>query len=181
MAHHCHFTRHDINVGDSVRIFCSPQSPQRQGRAAILTARHVSVDPLKSIGLDHRPFSAQSQRLLARERSDRRSLLIQPLYSVICLHTHYELASKALLNHDLVGRYQSGLQLRQVQLSRWATPLELVAAHIIDINECEIQAAQGPEQQLTRRHQRDKTMPLPQPALPSQRMIVSYLSHCLFH
>mgnify|MGYP007000417311 len=29
--------------------------------------------------------------------------------------------------------------------SRWATSLELVAAHIIDINECEIQAAQGPE------------------------------------
>jgi hypothetical protein len=24
-------------------------------------------------------------------------------------------------------------------------------------------------------------MPLPQPALPFQRMIVSYLSHCLFH
>ena len=41
---------------------------------------------------------------------------------------------------QLCGRNQSGLQLRQIQLSRRNTPLELVATHVININECEIQA-----------------------------------------
>ena len=111
MAHHGHLSRHRINIGNPVRILRFPQPPQRQGRSAILTARHVTVDPLNLIGLDDRSFITERQRLLSRKRGDRCALLVQPLHTVVCLHTDYELANKALLNHNFIGRHQSGLQL----------------------------------------------------------------------